>query len=180
MNDPAELGNNCAAFQDNLNQLINNGAFTQCKFCPHAAAEHRHYMHIHIKKPREVDPKTRRELNEARTEEQKLEAAQKASERELRAINARMIKAQDNIRRLVDEYNEVSLSRDFAGHIRSAIQMLEYRKKEMQSKPNTDAELKLIDESIGKLTMKLRVLQQNSSGWGVSDLARGVYSMVVG
>jgi DNA repair exonuclease SbcCD ATPase subunit len=130
-----------------------------------------------VLKPREMDPETKMKLECATSEEQQLKIAQEAAQNELGKIKSDMVQAQDTIRRLVDDYNQVSLSRNFAGHIRSAIQMLEYRRNELQSKPNTDNELKLIDESIAKFKEKLRVLEKDSKGLlgGIYDKVKGVF-----
>lgn len=178
--DPTDLGRYCAAFLHDPPQPGRRDGSTLCVTCGHKAEQHRHYYHLHVEKPRPVDPATKRKLDEATTKEQRLRAARNAVDRELNLINAEMVDAQDQICRLVNEYNEISLSRNFAGHIRSAIHMLECRKIELQSNPDTGAELRLIDESIAKFEKKLQVLQEaKSSASRVFDMAKGVYRYVV-
>ncbi|KAF8593912.1 hypothetical protein BDV93DRAFT_581916 [Ceratobasidium sp. AG-I] len=157
--NPAEIGRRCAAFPSQTNSGP-QGVDLVCNECGHKAEMHRHYYNIHIKKPREMEPSTKRQLDEATTQGQKLEAALNAMRRELETIGHNILQEQDYIGRLVDEYNTVSLNRNFAGHIRSAIRMLELRKEELSGKAGADDELKIIDDGIAKFELKLSVLRQ--------------------
>ncbi|KAF8604810.1 hypothetical protein BDV93DRAFT_605735 [Ceratobasidium sp. AG-I] len=137
-----------------------------CNICGHEAKQHRHYMSAHVQVPREIDPQMQEALDEATTEEGKLAAAFNTVNQELERTEGNIHTTQENTRRLIDEYNVVSLSKSFSGHIRSAIQMLKYRQEELESKPDTATELDLIKESINKLEEKLKVLRgegQNES-----------------
>ncbi|KAF8642821.1 hypothetical protein AX16_009397 [Volvariella volvacea WC 439] len=176
-NEPADLGRLCWAFHGSPTPVGGDKAM-RCTVCDHKASEHRHYYHIHILEKRQMDPKTRKELEEAGREEEKLKAAKKLAQMELDTISEEINTGQGEIRRLVDEYNKVALSKNFAGHIQSAISMLELRKKELQSKQNTETDLKLIDESIAKFRQKLRVLQKEAQAmWdAASDKIKGTFS----
>lgn len=122
-----------------------------------------------------MDPKTKEALEHATTNEQRLEIAREATKGELNKIKADMDKAQSEIRRLVDEYNDMSLAKNFAGHIQSAIQMLQYRKNELKSKPNSSVQIQLVEESIEKFKLKLKVLQKEEE-----KPSQGVYGWVQG
>ncbi|KAF8593911.1 hypothetical protein BDV93DRAFT_612059 [Ceratobasidium sp. AG-I] len=142
-----------------LNWRAQQARSLKCNVCGHEAEEHRHYMNTHVQRPKEIDPETKKELDEATSDEQKLEAACNAVKQELKKIEEDILIAQEKTRRLTDKYNVVSLSKNFSGHIQSAIQMLKYRQKELESKPDTATELNLIEDSINELEVKLRVLR---------------------
>lgn len=155
MTSPRLLRYLCSAFP---------GLSTTCQFCNHEVEEHRRYKYIHVQKHGELDEKTKLEWEGAQTEEEKLQAAQSAAQRELDKIEADMIEIQTDIHRLIDDYNNISLSKNFCGHIHSAIQVLKYRRKELQSKAGTATELALVDESIAKLKEKLGLIEDQTKG----------------
>lgn len=169
------LGYFCSAFPFNV-----FGSAT-CKICNHKANQHRHYKYIHVRKPGHLDEKTKSEWERAHTEEQKLQAAQNASQRAIDRIKADGAKVQDEIGRLIDEYNNISMSRNFAGHVRSALQVLEYRKNELQSKTGTSSELELIDASIEMLKKKLSFIEDHTKSYRREALrvVKGIYRLVV-
>jgi len=165
IDDFTSLGRWCAVFKNYRPLPVWDGASAICKICQHPSQQHRHYRQIHIQRTRVVDPEKTRKIDSAETEEQRLEAAKIAAERKLTEIREDMASAQDTIRGLVESYNEISLSRNFAGHVRSAIQMLKLRKEELKTKPDTEAELQLIDESISKFEQQLAILAAEETKW---------------
>ncbi|KAG8691306.1 hypothetical protein FRC11_005053 [Ceratobasidium sp. 423] len=175
--DVAALGRDCAAFSGRQNR--SNPLKSVCNNCSHTAESHRHYNDKWVFRNKEMSPDTKQKLEAAQTLEESLTAAKAVAQKELDAIAADMATAQETIRNLVDQYNVISLSKNFAGHIQSAISMLEYRKKDLESKPNTkpDSEVDLIEESLVKLREKLKIIQQQdkSSSLGVWDAITGVF-----
>ncbi|KAG9096550.1 hypothetical protein FRC06_008553, partial [Ceratobasidium sp. 370] len=165
LDDFTSLGRWCMVFKNYRPLPVWDGASAVCKICQHPSAQHRHYRQVHVQKTRAVDPEKTRKFDSAETEEQRLEAAKIAAERKLTEIREDMASAQDTIRGLVESYNEISLSRNFAGHVRSAIQMLKLRKEELNTKPNTEPELQLIDESISKFEQQLAILAAEETKW---------------
>ncbi|KAF8648183.1 hypothetical protein AX16_006322 [Volvariella volvacea WC 439] len=180
MEKPADLARRCAIFPEGPTPPGGDEARI-CEVCNHEASAHRHYFHIHVQKPREMDAKTRKELEEAKTKEEELHIAENLAQSELNQISKKMDKAQEETRRLVENYNKISLSKNFAGHIRSAIAMLEFRKKGLESKPNTESELKLINDSIAAFQKKLGLLQKEAaeSKQGIVSKVKGVIMSVV-
>ncbi|KAG8698867.1 hypothetical protein FRC09_006978 [Ceratobasidium sp. 395] len=165
IDDYTSLGRWCKVFKNYAPLPVWDGASAVCKNCGHSSEQHRHYRQIHIRRPREIDPEKARELDSAVTEEQRLQQAKNTAARKLKEIKEDMASAQDTIRALVESYNEISLSRSFAGHVRSAIQMLKLRKEELNTKPNTENELQLIDESLLKFEQQLAILAAEESRW---------------
>ncbi|KAG8711953.1 hypothetical protein FRC08_015215 [Ceratobasidium sp. 394] len=165
IDDYTSLGRWCAVFKTYRPLPVWDGASAICNVCQHRSVYHRHYRQIHVQKTRAFDPEKTRRFNSAETEEQRLEAAKAAAARKLTEIREDMASAQDTIRELVESYNEISLSRNFAGHVRSAIQMLKLRKEELNTKPDTGSELQLIDESISKFEQQLAILATEETKW---------------
>ncbi|KAG8738667.1 hypothetical protein FRC10_006614 [Ceratobasidium sp. 414] len=165
LDDYTSLGRWCKVFKNYGPLPVWDGASAVCKTCQHPSEQHRHYRQIHVQKTRAADPEKTRSLDTAETEEQSLQSAKTAAERRLNEIREDMISAQDTIRDLVESYNEISLSRNFAGHVRSAIQMLRLRKEELNTRPDTEAELQLIDESISKFEQQLAILAPEETRW---------------
>ncbi|KAF8648199.1 hypothetical protein AX16_006338 [Volvariella volvacea WC 439] len=175
MNDPADLGRQCGAFVGSPVPAGGDAA-KRCQDpgCGHEASLHRHYYHIHILKGREMNPETKEQLEQAKTGEQELKAAEDTIQKELKTIKEDINKAQGDIRRLVDDYNKIALSKDFAGHIQSAIAMLKLRKDELKSKPNTQSEVEMIDNSIAAFEQKLELLvNREGSTWNIVDKVVG-------
>ncbi|KAG8738668.1 hypothetical protein FRC10_006615 [Ceratobasidium sp. 414] len=159
--DYTSLGRWCKVFKNWGPLPVWDGAAAVCKIksCQHPSSMHRHYPQIHYLKARVTDPEKRAEVSNATTEAEQIQVAKTIIVPEkLTEINQEIASAQDNIPTLVEQYNEKSLSRNFAGHIRSAIQMLKLRKEELNTKSNTNAELQLIDESISKFEWQLALL----------------------
>ncbi|KAG8738670.1 hypothetical protein FRC10_006617 [Ceratobasidium sp. 414] len=156
--DYTSLGRWCKVFKNWGPLPVWDGASSTCKICEHPSKEHRHYTQIHIQRPRVVDQEKKRMLAGSATGAERLQVAKAAAERKLAEIKEEMASAQDTIRILIESYNESSLSRSFAGHVRSAIHMLKLRKEDLNTKPGTDAELQLINESISKFEQQLALL----------------------
>ncbi|CUA72114.1 hypothetical protein RSOLAG22IIIB_10094 [Rhizoctonia solani] len=173
--DVPALGRDCAAFSNGRNR--SNSIQSICDECGHKAESHRHYYDKWVYRTKEVPPEMKKLLDDSHTEESRLNAAKVVARQTLDKITSDMVTAQDTIRSLVDRYNSISLSKSFAGHIQSAIGMLEYRKKELESKPNTKPEVDLINETLIKFREKLNIIkdQDKSSGLGIWDAVKGVF-----
>ncbi|CUA68063.1 hypothetical protein RSOLAG22IIIB_07738 [Rhizoctonia solani] len=173
--DPAVLGRDCAAFSNGRNG--SNPIQSICDRCGHKAESHKHFHEKWVYRNKEISPDTKRMLEASHSEEDRLNAAKAVAKQTLDTIASDMATAQNTIRSLINRYNSISLSKNFAGHIQSAISMLEYRRKDLQSKPNTKPEVDLIDESLGKLREKLKIIkdQHKSSSLGIWDAVKGVF-----
>ncbi|QRV92786.1 AIG1 domain-containing protein [Ceratobasidium sp. AG-Ba] len=171
-NDPADLGCWCLAFGESDGD---GDASSKCLKCGHLAQDHRHYHHINIRKPREMSQDTRTKLSNATSEQEQLEIAMQAANQKIKKLGQDAAQTQKTIRSLVNDFNELSISQNFAGHLRSVIQVLELRRKELESKGSTDSDLQLIDESIEKFKKKLDVL---TGPWGMSSVATLAKSLV--
>ncbi|CUA68057.1 hypothetical protein RSOLAG22IIIB_07731 [Rhizoctonia solani] len=173
--DVTALGRDCAAFSRGRNH--SNPIQSVCDGCGHKAESHRHYNDKWVYRNKEISPDTKKLLDASHSEEDRLSAAKAVAKQTLDTIASDMATAQETIRSLIDQYNSISLSKNFAGHIQSAISMLEYRKKELQSNPNTKPEVDLIDESLVKLREKLKIIkdQDKGSGLGIWDAIKGVF-----
>lgn len=150
---------------------------TTCKVCNHTVDQHGRYKYIHVQKPVELDEKTKLEWANAQTEEEKLAAAQNAARRGLESIETTKTETLTQLRHLIDDYNSIALCKNFGRHIRSALQVLEYRKKELQSKKGTEKEILAIDEGVGRLKEQLGVIEGSAGGihravGRVKDVAR--------
>ncbi|KAJ1304174.1 hypothetical protein OPQ81_008574 [Rhizoctonia solani] len=140
-----------------------------CQFCGHKAGDHRHFNDLHVKKEKELDPTAKLKLETAETEEQTLEVAKGLVQAELNKIEEDLRSLYKQIQLQVDGYNNISLNKNFAGHINSAIHMLELRLEELKSKTNTEQEQKIVKDAIQKLRKKLEVL----SNTGVIGKGKG-------
>ncbi|CAE6457776.1 unnamed protein product [Rhizoctonia solani] len=173
--DVTALGRDCYAFS--LGRNNSNPIQSKCDGCGHKAESHRHYNDKWVYRHKEMDPETKKKLDTSYSEEDRLTAAKAVAQKQLDTITADMAAAQASIRSLIDQYNSISLSKNFAGHIQSAISMLEYRKKDLQSRPNTKPEVDLIDESLVTLKEKLIIIQAEAEGsnLGIWDKLKGVF-----
>ncbi|KAL5637665.1 hypothetical protein ACGC1H_002066 [Rhizoctonia solani] len=170
-----ELGQDCSAFCGGRNTSAPEQSI--CDGCGHKAEAHRHFNDKWVYRNKPMKRETREALERAESKEGDLRNAKALAQKRLDEIKSDMTKAQDDIRNLVDRYNQMSLSRNFAGHIHSAIKMLEMRRKDLQSKPNTKAEVDLVTESIGKLQEKLKLIgdRAKKSSGGTWERAWGAW-----
>ncbi|QRV73458.1 AIG1 domain-containing protein [Ceratobasidium sp. AG-Ba] len=163
--DYTSLGRWCAVFKNYRPLPVWDGASAICKVCLHPSRDHRHYRQIHAKQMPYSDPEKKTELENASAEAGVLENARAVTKRRLLEIQEEIDSAQDSVRTLIEDFNELSLSRSFAGHIRSAIQMLKLRREDLRAKANTDLELELIEESIAQFEQQLALLATEESKW---------------
>ncbi|KAJ1304184.1 hypothetical protein OPQ81_008584 [Rhizoctonia solani] len=162
--DPTQLGRQCLAFPRSTYDSGDSEAMASvCQFCGHKAGDHRHFNDLHVKKEKELDPTAKLKLETAETEEQTLEVAKGLVQAELNKIEEDLRSLYKQIQLQVDGYNNISLNKNFAGHINSAIHMLELRLEELKSKTNTEQEQKIVKDAIQKLRKKLEVLS-NTGG----------------
>ncbi|KAF8703054.1 hypothetical protein RHS03_06302, partial [Rhizoctonia solani] len=180
--DPVKLGRHCRVFRPenvswvwNWLQSADQLNSRTCKGCAHKASDHRHYNSLYVKRTRPIHPTAKSDLAEAETKEQKLEISKKACQEELDRIQVELDAAQAKVNSLVDDYNAKSLSGDFAGHINSAIQMLNLRLKELESKFGTEHEQGVVRDAIQKFKNKLEVLgkSQGEKGGMFSGVTAG-------
>ncbi|KAJ1299955.1 hypothetical protein OPQ81_002623 [Rhizoctonia solani] len=182
--NPAELGLRCLAFPSlNMGGALSTMALLAgmtsiadesearaaiCQFCGHTSKDHRHFNDLHVKKEKELDPTAKLKLETAETKAQRLEVAKGLVREELNKIEEDLHGLHSQIYLLVDGYSNISLNKNFAGHINSAIHMLELRLEELKSKVNTKEEQKIVKEAIQKLRKKLV-----KGAPGASDRAAG-------
>ncbi|CAE6514417.1 unnamed protein product [Rhizoctonia solani] len=157
--DGATLGNCCCAFHANWGSTA-RGLAAECTECGHTAQEHRHHYHKHEKKPRPIPEETKEALRSAATSEQTAAAALIFAEQRIKTSNADIQKAQATIRGLIEGYNQLALSHDFVGHIRSAIKMLQAHKSNLETEGAAEGDIQLIDQNIEQFQCKLDLLQE--------------------
>ncbi|KAF8648218.1 hypothetical protein AX16_006356 [Volvariella volvacea WC 439] len=92
--------------------------------------------------------------------QKRLQAARDSARKELEDIRDEMNKLKEEIRCRVDYYNKLALSTGFAEEIQSAIAVFEYYRKRIESKEYTEAEVKLIDESVSIFKKKKDILEE--------------------
>lgn len=152
------------------------GAFSSisgtCHSCHHEFHHHRRYKEIHVQEYGKLDEVTKSEWETAQTLEERLQVAQNALQRELDRIDTNVGKVRTEIHDLIEDYNNVSLNKNFADPIHSALEMLKERKREL-SKAGTDHDLAVVDETITQLKRKLDIMG------ATCNKSRGTVSQVV-
>ncbi|CEL61540.1 hypothetical protein RSOLAG1IB_12473 [Rhizoctonia solani AG-1 IB] len=186
--DPIKIGRFCLAFMYSVDDARRTNTESddaaksrRCNHCSHAAWEHRHYKNKHVRRTRALHPTAKNDLAKAETEEQRLEVAKRVVQEELDSIQLELDTVQAKVNSLVDAYNSKSLNKNFAGHINSAIQMMELRLEELKSKPGTEHERGIVQSAIQKLKSKLDVLRKSQERKsGVINHVRGAVGDAVG
>ncbi|CAE6443627.1 unnamed protein product [Rhizoctonia solani] len=175
--DVEALGKGCDAFAGNRNKEDPKQSVCKRAGCGHKAESHRHYNDKWEFRNKEMSQETKDALEQAESKEGSLKQAEELAKKKLEDIESEMKRAQNEIRTLVDKYNAMALSKNFAGHIQSAIKMLEFRKKELEAKPNTKQEVDMIKDAIAKFEEKLAILgqQDSKSKKGIWDRIKGVW-----
>ncbi|KAH7322238.1 hypothetical protein B0J17DRAFT_684081 [Rhizoctonia solani] len=150
LGDPEAIGQWCKVFKTLwiANRLIpfKSPLDVKCGSCEHPASLHRNYKKSHEQVPSDAYERIARDLSNATTEEK---------------INDQYKR---EIPELIDELNQVSLSPNYAGYIRSAIQLFKLRRKQLESRPGSDEELALVDQGIRTFEAQLELLRENEVG----------------
>ncbi|KAF8749090.1 hypothetical protein RHS01_10338 [Rhizoctonia solani] len=143
--DPVKLGQYCRAFK------LENASWRRTWF------ESADQLNLHVERTKPLHPTAKSDLAEAETKEQKTRDCKEGMRRRARRIEVELDAAQAQVNSLVDDYNAKSLSGDFAGHINSAIQMLNLRLKELESKFGTEHEQGVVRDAIQKFKINWRL-----------------------
>jgi len=151
----------CRAFYMGTGRDSRTMTNAKCLVCHHTVRVHVRRKQTHEPKLKEDFVKAKEDIDKADTEGKKIIVARDTAEKNLRTINSKITQAQDEIRSLVQKYNAVSLGRNFAGHIMSTINMLNFHKEELKSKSHTDEDLKHIDETIAMFEQRMQVLSDS-------------------
>ncbi|CAE7177127.1 unnamed protein product [Rhizoctonia solani] len=152
LSEPQDLGGWCKVFKTLgvPNRLIPfwSDSSVRCSKCNHEASEHRNYRRLYQERPSRIYGEAIQKLQDAEASAQNLREAIRRIEKEIENVEQNIEESKREIPRLVDEMNSVSLSPNYAGYIRSAIQLLEIRKKYLESRPDSDGELNILDKGI--------------------------------
>ncbi|KAG8732357.1 hypothetical protein FRC11_014196 [Ceratobasidium sp. 423] len=129
-----------------------------CTECKHPAKYHRNYKSIH----QEVHSKHHKRIREALERENKtqdgLDRTQGIIQAELDELMAEIEEAKAQIQNLIAELNQISLTPNFAGRIRSSIQLLEVHKRGLESGPGSSIEMKIVDEALSLFRTQLELI----------------------
>ncbi|CAE6492449.1 unnamed protein product [Rhizoctonia solani] len=152
LSEPQELGGWCKVFKtlgvpNRLMPLWSDSA-VKCSKCKHEASEHRNHKRLYQEGPNPIFAQAVQKLHDAKTSAENLRGATSRIEKDIKQIEQNIEKSKLEILRLVEQINNISLSPNYAGYIRSAIQLLEIRKKSLESQPDSDRELSIINEAI--------------------------------
>ncbi|CAE6499593.1 unnamed protein product [Rhizoctonia solani] len=138
-----------------------------CSKCQHPAKYHRNYNSLHQEVDAEQYLKIREALElETRTQDG-LELTQKIIQEELDKATADIEEAKAQIQKLVSELNEISLTRSFAGRIRSGIQLLEVQRRGLESSSGSAIELRVVDEALTLLKKQLELIENRTGTYAV-------------
>ncbi|KAB5590314.1 hypothetical protein CTheo_6252 [Ceratobasidium theobromae] len=160
LKDNVQLGKSCEVFGFGKSRI--------CLVCSHALEHHRHSRMRKYEVVIPISEKAKRMIADAITEEEKTKVRVKLAHDKLEEINKRITEARENVRTLIDKFNELSLGRSFAGHIHAVIKLLESQKDKLKSDPNAGDALKDIDKAISDLKTKLKEID-TAMGDDVSD-----------
>ncbi|KDN37952.1 hypothetical protein RSAG8_09803, partial [Rhizoctonia solani AG-8 WAC10335] len=153
---------------DDLGGWCKSDSSVKCSKCEHEASEHRNYRRLYQERPSLIYEEAIRDLQDANTSAESLRKAMGRIETEIEKIEENIEESKREIPRLVDEMNSVSLSPNYAGYIRSAIQLLELRKKYLESHPDSDGELSILDKGIMAFRGHLIILKDAAATQVVS------------
>ncbi|KAG8741884.1 hypothetical protein FRC11_014586 [Ceratobasidium sp. 423] len=164
LSDPKDLGGWCKVFKTLgiPNRLIpfKSDISVECSECQHEASEHRNYKGLYEERESKVYQDIVQSLDDAKVSEEKLMGTMSRIEMEMKKIEESIEQSRCEIPRLVDEMNGLSLSPNYAGYIRSAIQLFELRKKHLESLADSDGELLVVDKGLVALKGHLDLIKE--------------------
>ncbi|KAG9125093.1 hypothetical protein FRC07_009007 [Ceratobasidium sp. 392] len=101
---------------------------------------------------------TEESLSKKEKEIARLETKRNSSREEVKKAKEAIETIQTDIRHIVDDFQKLYFSQNFTSGVNDAIQMLEHRKKGLESKAETEVERKIIDKIAEMLKEKLRAV----------------------
>ncbi|KAG8727984.1 hypothetical protein FRC11_012030 [Ceratobasidium sp. 423] len=167
LGDPATIGGYCKAFKTLgiPNKWLPFWSDTGVKCaepkCGHKARFHRNYQKIHKQIDNESYKKLASDLNDATTEEERLESTKTRVEQEIEQVKQDIKQSKLQIPRLVQELNSLSLSPNYAGYISSALEILRMRREQLLERDRPGNELKVIDGGIGAFEAQLELIRES-------------------
>jgi hypothetical protein len=148
--DPNQIGRLCAAFTSYGRRVTN------CVICHHSYREHRHFhtkWDVKTKSEKVTDYQAQKKYNQAQSEVYTIQYQKSAIQKGIDGFESEIRQHEEHLGKLCVEFQDVALSGNFAGHIASAIRLLEVRLSTMKSN-GTDA------QSIGRMEGRIASLQQ--------------------
>ncbi|QRW23119.1 AIG1 domain-containing protein [Rhizoctonia solani] len=132
--------------------------------CKHEAQSHRHYRQIHQQVENESYKQIAEELGAATANNGKLEDLKTSIQIEIETISRSAEESKQEILRLVDELNCLSLSPNYAGYIQSALYILSMRKVQLMSRTDSASEMETIKQGIEAFEAHLELLRAKEAG----------------
>ncbi|CAE6412473.1 unnamed protein product [Rhizoctonia solani] len=175
----ATIGGSCEAFRTlwitNKWLPFWSNARVKCNQakCGHEAQEHRYYRGIHKQEDNQDYIKLAKYLNDAITKKAGFEEVKIHIEQEIARVKKEIERSKGEIHKLIEELNSISLSPNYAGYIRSALDVLKMRREHLRSRPDSSNELAVINDGIQAFEAQLNLLQENEAGRVVETSAKG-------
>ncbi|GAB1526681.1 hypothetical protein RhiTH_009853 [Rhizoctonia solani] len=167
LGDPESLGGWCTAFKTLRIPTgwipFKNNTLVKCSKCSHRAADHRNYARAYEEQESEVYRNVIESLQDTQLDMERLKKARDQLQDEVEKVEKSIDEARCEIPRLVEEMNRVSLNPNYAGYIRSAIELFELHKKQLESGPDSDEGLSLVNKGISMFKDHLKLLKHSAS-----------------
>ncbi|KDN48418.1 hypothetical protein RSAG8_03010, partial [Rhizoctonia solani AG-8 WAC10335] len=148
-------------------------ASMMCKSCGHTLQDHKRYQSKHVQQLQRSDPTLRQNLAAAESEAAELEVAQSHVSKQLESIQKQVQQSLSRLRELIERFQAISISYNFAGYIHSTIKLLKKRREAFETEPGTQEQITLIDESIERLQQQLTILDPPPGHWVMQEHGTG-------
>jgi hypothetical protein len=155
--NPNEIGRRCAAFSSNGSRVVN------CVVCHHSYREHRHFhtrWDVETRSETVTDDTAQRKYEEAQSEVYTIQHQKSAIERAINQFESEIRRHEEHLGKLCIEFQDVALSGSFAGHIASAIRLLEVRLSTMKSNGTGAQSIGTMESRIGSLQQRLDIVER--------------------
>ncbi|KZW01531.1 hypothetical protein EXIGLDRAFT_65004 [Exidia glandulosa HHB12029] len=183
--DPAQLGGKCTAFMvSRCNDRTRDALEQTCTACSHAAREHRHfhsYWGLETQEERTVDHDAKMAYEKAEQEVEKYEKQKRLIEASLTSLDDDILTQEKRLSTLCDEFQQLALTGNFAGHLAATIRMLEYRRESRKAAGDVDG-MRSLTRVIESLEAQMHVLQEveqkKKANWSLRDIPARAFSAV--
>ena len=155
--DPDEIGRRCAIFDDNDRRVTN------CTVCHHSFRDHRHFhskWSVETKPETVTDDDAQKKYNEAQSTVHSIQFQQSRIKDAIKLFETKIREHEESLGKLCLEFQGVALSGSFAGHIASAIRLLEVRLATMKSNGTDSQGIKRMEDRIASLQQKLDIVER--------------------
>ena len=157
--DRSEIHRRCWAFYDG-DQF---GQLDNCRACGHPWQDHHHFhteWEVEQQNETIVDDKAKQKFTAAQSQADAITSQKQQIELAIQKFEEELRQHEEHLGHLCLQFQELALAGSFAGHLASAIRMLEVRLATMKSTGSDSASIQRMEERIESLRKRYKIVEK--------------------